>query len=316
VNPDNHHSGDNIPLIDEYRGFLTEDASFKPVYTRFSPQVKELVTIGPADNGGDNVTYKKAIALGVWGYNKISGVKTYHLTISKYGRQEPGHPAGLPYGRWVNFNTPLTTYTRGVVIITDNVVRPAGDKTVASTVPVNGAPAADVGIGALFPQDTKNITIWTNNVVRTAYSPEEYLPANGNPNDPDVIRKNGYIRNANAEFHVNIDPLHASDLVAQYYTLNLSRIITFTVAHELCHATHIHHHHPSQGDDGAYFGIANCPVRYFLNNFNPVNCSTWVAMYITGNWNPATMSTPWGVNQPMQLCTADDNCFSQLQLKK
>ncbi|ASU36390.1 DUF2059 domain-containing protein [Mucilaginibacter xinganensis] len=316
VKPDNHHNGDNISLIDEYRGFLTEDDSYNPVYKRFSPQVKELITLGLANMNAADQQYKSAIKMGALGYSRASGVKVYHLSNSRYGQREPGEPSGVTYGRWVNYNTPLHTYTRGIVIITNSVVRPAGDKTVASTVPVNGASAADTRSGGIYPEDTQNVVIWTDNVVKTSYKPDEYLPANGNTNDPNVIRKNGYLRAANTEFNVNIDPMHASDLVSQYYTQNLSRIITFTVAHELCHTTHVHHHHLAAGDDGAYDGVAGCPVRYWLNNYNPVNCSTWVAMYITGKWNPATLTTPWGINQPMQLCTSGDNCFSQLQLKK
>jgi hypothetical protein len=316
VKPDNGHPGDNIPLIDEYRGFLAEDDSYSPVYKRFSPQVKELITLGLANMNPADEQYKSAIKMGSLGYGRASGVKIYHFTNSRYGQHEPGEPFGVSYGRWVNYNSPLTKYTRGIVILTNSVPRPAGDKTVASTVPINGAPAADTHLGGLFPEDTQYVVIWTDNVVRTSYKPGEYLPANGNPNDPDVIRKSGYLQAANAEFHVNIDPMHASDLISQYYTLNLSRIITFTVAHELCHTTHVHHHHPTDGDDGAYKGVSTCPVRYFLNNFNPVNCSTWVAMFITGKWDPGALTTPWGAGDQMRLCTAGDNCFSQLQLKK
>ncbi|WP_428330572.1 hypothetical protein [Mucilaginibacter sp.] len=314
VKPDNNHPGDNIPLIDEYRGFLIEDDNYKPVYKRFSPQNKELFTIGLADFDALNEKYKLAIKAGSQGYERASGVKTYHFTNSKYGQHEPGEPGGVIFGRWVNVNSPLQTYTRAVVINVNNAARDANDKSSASTVPIHGV---SEGIGALYPEDTEVVSIWNQNVIKTSYKPEEYLPANGNPGDPNVIRKMGYIRAANAEFHVNIDPLHASDLVSQYYTQNLSRIITFSVTHEIGHATHMHHHHLSEpGEKGYYHGVANCPMRYWQNNFEPVNCSTWVAMFITGNWNPATLTTPWGINQPMQFCKTDDNCFGGLMLKK
>lgn len=314
VKPDNNHPGDNIPLIDEYRGFLVEDDSYKPVYKRFSPQNKELFTIGLADFDALNAQYKPAIKAGSQGYERASGVKTFHFTNSKYGQHEPGEPSGVLFGRWVNVNTPLKVYTRAIVINVNDAARDANDKASASTVPIHGVPE---GVGALYPEDTQVVTIWNQNVNKTAYKPEEYLPANGNPNDPNVIRKMGYIRDANAEFHVNIDPMHASELVERYYTLNLSRVITFSVTHEIGHATHMHHHHLSEpAEKGFYHGVANCPMRYWQNNFEPVNCATWVAMFITGNWNPATLTTPWGINQPMQFCKTDDNCFGGMALKK
>jgi hypothetical protein len=173
---------------------------------------------------------------------------------------------------------------KGVLVINvNNAVREENDKASASTVPIHGVPAS---VGALYPEDTELVNTWNQNLVKTSYKPEEYLPANGNPNDPDVIRKMGYIRAGNAEFHVNIDPLNASELVDRYYTQNLSRIITFSVTHKIGHATHRHHHHLAEpGKNGNYHGVADCPMRYWQNNFEPLNCSTWTAMFITGNWN-------------------------------
>jgi hypothetical protein len=77
-------------LIDEYRGFLVEDESYKQVYKRFSPQNKELFTIGSAHFDALNEKYKPAIKAGSQGYEWASCVKTFHFTNSKYGQHERG----------------------------------------------------------------------------------------------------------------------------------------------------------------------------------------------------------------------------------
>ncbi|MDB5089574.1 MAG: hypothetical protein JWR09_3568 [Mucilaginibacter sp.] len=320
VKPDNHHNGDNIPLIDEYRGFLTEDDSYKPVYTRFSPQVKELITIGLADKSAPDEQYKSSIKIGALGYGKVSGVKIYHLTNSKYGQHEPGQPSVVVYGRWVNYNTPLTVYTRGVTIYASDQQNPDPDPDVqlayGTTLPLFEMDAAhNTFNGAMLPEETRGITIWLYNMTHHAYEPSEYLPAALNLTR-DVIRKNSYITKANAEFHVNIDTLTVSRLVAQYYYVNISRIISFTTAHELCHSTFIHHHHFSEGGNGFFKGATTCPVRYWMNNFIAQDACTWVAMYITGKWDPGSLTTPWGPGDQMKLCTTGDDCFHQLKLKK
>lgn len=319
VKPDNSHPGDNIPLIDEYRGFLTEDDNYKPIYKRFSPQVKELITIGLADMSGPGEQYKGPIRIGSQGYGKVSGVKVYHLTNSKYGQHEPGEPGVVSYGRWVNFNSPSSTYTRGVTIYASDQPNPDPDQDVqlayGTTSPLFAMDAAHNNFnGAMLPEETRGITIWLYNINHHAYEPSEYLPA-ALKLTPDVIRKNSYITRANAEFHVNIDTLTVSKLVAQYFYVNIARVISFTTAHELCHATHIHHHHFNE-KDGFFKGATTCPVRYWMNNYIAQNASTWVAMYITGLWNPGALTTPWGAGDQMKLCTVGDNCFAQLQLKK
>jgi hypothetical protein len=320
VKPDNHHNGDNIPLIDEYRGFLTEDDNYKPVYKRFSPQVKELITIGLADMSGPGSQYKEPIKIGALGYGKASGVKIYHLTNSKYGQHEPGEPSIVSYGRWVNYNSPLTTYTRGVTIYASDQQNPDPDPDVqlayGTTMPLFSMDGAHRNFnGAMLPEETRGITIWMYNINHHAYEPSEYLPA-ALHNDTTNQRKNGYIKKANAEFHVNIDTLTASTLVAQFYYVNIARIISFTVAHEICHATYIHHHHFGGGNTSMFQGVSTCPVRYWMNNYIPENASTWVVMFITGLWNPATLTTPWGPGDQMKLCTAGDDCFHQMKLKK
>jgi hypothetical protein len=314
VRPDNGHNGDNIPLIDEYRGFLTEDEHFKPVYTRFSPRFKELITIAPSGEDALNTKYKQAIKTGVLNYAGASQIRVYHLTNAQYGMHEPGEPAGIAHGRWVNYNSPLHTYTRGVVVFVNAGANPADADALASTDPIAGA--AHASIGALLPEETKAVNVWFQNITGSAYKPNEYLPLNGHSDDPDVIRKIGYIQNANAQFHVVIDPYHASDLVAEYLEPNYGRVIEFSVGHELGHATNIHHHHLSEGEVGYFKGNLACPMRYWMSNKIGENTATWVAMYITGKWDPGTFTTPGASGQPMAFCTGEDNCFGQLQLKK
>jgi hypothetical protein len=321
VKPDNHHNGDNIPLIDEYRGFLTEDDNYKPVYKRFSPQVKELITIGLANMSAPGEQYKSSIKIGALGYGKVSGVKVYHLTNSRYGQHEPGEPAVVSYGRWVNYNSPLSVYTRGVTIYASDQQNPDPDPDVqlayGTTMPLFSMDGPHRNFnGAMLPEETRGITIWLYNITHHAYEPAEYLPADPHGNDADNRRKNGYIKKANAEFHVDIDTLTVSRLIAQFYYVNIARIISFTVAHEICHATYIHHHHFGGGATSMFQGVSTCPVRYWMNNYVAENASTWVAMYITGKWDPGTLTTPWGADYQMKLCTTEDDCFHQMKLKK
>src|SRR6185312_4093016 len=132
VKPDNGHPGANIPLIDEYRGFMTEDDSFNPVYTQLSPQKKELFTIGLADMSSTGQTYKTAIRSGAMGYGLITGVKIYHFSNSKYGRLESSI-MNSTYGRWVNFNSPTDKHLHAIAIYADDhpAVRDESKKALA-----------------------------------------------------------------------------------------------------------------------------------------------------------------------------------------
>ncbi|SHL98825.1 hypothetical protein [Mucilaginibacter sp. OK098] len=323
VRPDNGHPGDNIPLIDEYRGFLTEDNNYKPVFKRLSPQVKELFTVGLADKSGYGTTYKAAIRAGAFGYAKVTKVQVYHFTDSKYGHHEPGQPSVVTYGRWINFNSPTDVRTCGVVIYADDNPNPDTDpasvKALATTFPIFDISRAGYH-GGQVPNETKEIHLWTYYVTRgVPFKPTEFLPDHPGGNDAYAQRMSANIRAANAEFHVNIDPNHASPIVAQYLEVNIARIITFTVAHELCHATNIHHHHVADAntDDLAFFkGVSTCPVRYWMDNHYTVNCMTWQQMWIFGLWDPGQMTTPWGPGDVMSLCTHGDDCFHQMELKK
>jgi len=317
LKPDNGNLGDNIALIDEYRGFLTEDDSFSPVYNRLSPQVKELFTIGLADMTGFGATYKAAIRAGAMGYGKVTNVKVYHFSNSKYGRPE-NSIMNSTYGRWVNFNSPTDKHLHGIAIYADDhpAVRPDQAKALATTIPLIGVDAGNQTTGAFVPDEVKEIHLWTDYIVNVQpFKPNEFPPDQQPGHEAFARRMATAIAATNAEFHANIDVNHASPVVAQYYDVNITRLITFTVAHELCHATHIHHHHIADGgsDEMAYFkGVGNCLIRYWGDSDFMPNCATWRQMYIFGLWNPASMLSPG--RQPMVLCTSQDDCFHQMKL--
>ena len=317
LKPDNGNLGDNIALIDEYRGFLTEDDSFSPVYTRLSPQVKELFTIGLADMTGFGATYKAAIRAGAMGYGKVTNVKVYHFSNSKYGRPE-NSIMNSTYGRWVNFNSPTDKHLHGIAIYADDhpAVRPDQAKALATTIPLIGVDAGNQTTGAFVPDEVKEIHLWADYIVNVQpFKPNEFPPDQQPGHEAFARRMATAIAATNAEFHATIDVNHASPVVAQYYDVNITRLITFTVAHELCHATHIHHHHIADGrsDEMAYFkGVGNCLIRYWGDSDFMPNCATWRQMYIFGLWNPASMLSPGG--QPMVLCTSQDDCFHQMKL--
>jgi hypothetical protein len=314
--PDNGHPGDNIALIDEYRGFLTEDDDFNPVYTRLSPQVKELFTIGLSNMTAYGALYKTAIRVGALGFGKATNVTVYHFSNSKYGYHETDI-SNSTYGRWVNYNTPLNKHVHAIAIYADDNPGPSGnDNVLATTIPLAGI--NHPGNGAFVPDDIREVHLWTNYIVnQQPFKPNEFLPERPQGNDLFAQRMATHIAETNAEFHVHIDANHASPVVAQYYQINIARIISYTVAHELCHTTNIHHHHVADGqtDPLAFFkGEANCLIRYWGDSDYPINCATWRQMYIFGLWNPASLITPGG--QPIVLCRTGDACFFQMKLKK
>ena len=318
VRPDNHHDGDNMPLIDEYRGFLTEDDDYKPVYKRFSPQVKELITIGLVDKSANGAVYKEAIKIGALGYTRVTNVKVYHLTDSKYGKKEDG--SSLKYGRWVNYNSPQTTHTHGVVIYAYDTPSPRvdGAGVLANTGPTFSlTPIPDGYEGGQVPDDTNMIELWAYNIANTndytIKAPSWYLPR-PQGNDDFNQTANSHIRHANDEFHLNMDIYHFGNVVRPRVPQLVNQLISFTIAHELCHATNIPHHRFSEGDPGSYKGVSTCPVRYWLDWTQEDSHADWLPMFFSGAWNPATMTTPYG--DRMSLCTVADNCFSKLRLKK
>ncbi|RWY54068.1 hypothetical protein [Mucilaginibacter gilvus] len=316
VKPDNGHPGDDIALIDEYRGFLTEDDDFKPLYSRLSPQVKELFTIGLSNMTAYGASYKTAIRVGALGYGKATNITVYHFSNSKYGYHE-NEIGNSTYGRWVNYNTPLNKHVHGIAIYADDIPGPDGkDNVLATTIPLSGLDHP--GNGAFVPGDIREVHLWTNFIVnKQPFKPGEFLPERPQGNDLFAQRMATRIAETNAEFRVHIDANHASPVIAQYYEVNIARIISYTVAHELCHATNIHHHHVADGqtDAMAFFkGDANCLIRYWGDSDYPINCATWRQMYIFGLWNPASMITPGG--QLITLCRTGDACFFQMKLKK
>lgn len=319
LKPDNGHPGDGIALIDEYRGFLTEDDDYKAIFKRFSPQKKELITIGLANLTANGETFKKQIKDGALNYGKASDLVIYHLTNSKYGYHED--IAGTNYGRWTNYNSPMAKHAHGVVIYADDkrAAEEKRAKALATTFPIFSEDKAGF-LGNMTPEETKEIHLWTVYIINDVpFKRTEFMPDHAEGMDDFEQRMFRNIAAANAEFHVNIDPNNASPLVAQHIASNIQHIISYTVSHELGHATNIHHHNaanPGPDDINYYKGSPNCVMRYWMDNHYPENCMTWMQMWIFGLWNPASMTTPKGGTDFIKLCTTGDDCFHQLKLKK
>ncbi|MCO5946063.1 hypothetical protein [Mucilaginibacter flavidus] len=312
VKPDNHRTGDNIPLIDEYRGFLVEDDNYKPVYARLSPEVKELFTIGLADKSAFGEMYKAEIKTGAMGYSRITEVKVYHYTNSKYGMFETGDR--YKYGRWINFNSPSGVKTHGVAIFAYDTPNEKGDpNALGSTKPIFDVDSNKGYNGAQTPDYTDYVELWTYNLInlndQIAKAKTWYLPAN---TDNFHLQVDPHILHVNAQYHLHLDPATFSNVVAAHTPEMIKQIISFTIAHEICHATNIRHHQPGV-KDGAYEGVSTCPVRYWLDFSQEQNHADWLTLFFAGKWNPATLVTPDGY--PMGLCTTEDNCFYQLKLK-
>lgn len=323
VLPDNKHPGDDISLIDEYRGFLVEDEQYKQVHQRFSANTKDLVCVALADKSHYGQQYKAAVRKGVFGYGKVTTVKMHYLSNSAYGQAEPG--IKTDYGRWVNWNSPLEHHTDGVVIYCFDVQNPAGvgdseeavfkRQSLASTGPI--FEMTKDYLGGQPPSQTNYVMMWTYDIIHFNEQVNNartwYLPKSKAGNDKFNQEVNRHVMHANTYFGKHIDTLTMGTLVDAQADINIGRLIAATVAHEICHATGIHHHHLGQ-KWGDYFGVSSCPMRYWFAEDTEGDHADWIPMFLTGIWDPSTETTPEGDN--MKLCPKDDNCFSQLRLKK
>ena len=232
----------------------------------------------------------------------------------------------MEYGTWVNYNSPLSVKTHCVSIYAYDIANPAGIRDVAkrqsmaSTGGISAVADRSDYTGAQVPDDTKSVYLWIYDLEHyndfTAMAPKWYMPANPDGHNWWNIIVNKHVMHANRIFHVNMDTLHLSDIVKPRSLNNLSLMVTYIVSHELCHATNIHHHHPSEGDNGSYLGVSNCPVRYWMDAQTDTDWADWVPMFLSGLWDPTTMTTPYGPLDRIRLCTTGDNCFKQLKLKK
>ncbi len=327
VKPDNGHNGDNIPLIDEYRGFAVEDNDYNPIYTRLQPDQKELFTIAERAGSGTNSEYKADIRLGVKNWSRLTKVTVWHLTHDKYAKFDEVN--NVKYGRWVNYNSPLLLKTHGVVICAEDNL---DHKAYATTFPINNNPR-----GSGPPDETNYVALWIKGV--WLYDgPVIPDPTNASVNLPDDYTINAlkwfkpaspggswnntvntHVLHANATFHTNMDVNNLSTVVQSTFPARMHAFATFNVTHELCHATNIAHHSFNGGNgsfDGMFKGDKNCLIRYFLTIENDVDfpdCSDWAIMFESGAWNMASGKTPYGTD--FTLCTSVDDCFHQLKLK-
>lgn len=303
--PDNHRKGDNISLIDEYRGFLTQDESYGSVYQRLSPKDKELFTISQNSSSLYNIQYKRAIRDGAMGYAMCTGITVYHFVDDDYGQKE----GGLTYGRWVNYNSPLPHHTQGVAIYISPTANPNNAESLASTAPLNdGGPGYQ---GGQPPSKTKAVIIWFPTLADSAVL-HWYKPLVA---DTSWFRRgqlNLHIKHANQAFMQNMDTSTFAFTVASHFSANIGHMLSFTVAHEIGHATGVHHHHMANDDNG--HGVGNCPMRYWFTWDVEGYCADWMPMFFAGKWDPSVFMTPDGT--PMQFCKSDDNCFYQINLKE
>jgi hypothetical protein len=323
--PDNNHPGDDISLIDEYRGFMTEDKDDKPEYTRFTPETKELFTVGLTDKSAFGKIFKSSVREGALNYRKLTKVTVYHFTSSVYAIAEEG--VNAHYGRWVNWNSPIYHHTDGVIIYCYDTQNPSSipenddgnhkKQSLGSTGPVFAQ--TDGYTGAQPPAETDFVEIWTYDIthfneqvvnLRTWYLPKR---PEGNDNFNKSINK--HVLHANQLYHVNLDPMTLSNIADPQAARNLPLLISYTVTHEIGHATNVHHHHLAQEKQGGfYMGVSNCPMRYWFDTGQEDDHADWIPMFASGLWDPTKLKTPSGVS--MELCKTDDNCFSQMKLKK
>ena len=318
--PNNGHNGDNIYLLDEYRGFVI-DSNGKAGYRRLDPLRKELFVLATLFSEDQHPDLIKA---GAKLYSNATGVKTLTIGLTAETILYK-HANGMHNSRFascVNFNTPFHHYTYGVPVY----FNPAAYQAEACTGRVPGIPE---GVGAQTPEDDDYISLFWANMKKTILPKAKwFLPYS---TDPDAAPRK-HLRHAIEEFHYTIDTNIMGTSIEQNIDTLISRYAEWNIMHELGHATNMPHHHlndptepdPTDGKQisvGYYRGVSTCPMRYWfmtvLVNKTRPECainSDRIEALISGAWNP--ISGLWPDKSPMKFCTTEDNCLSKLSLKK
>lgn len=313
VKPDNGHYGDNILLIDEYRGFVFPHAAdnFQAKFERLSPNQKELFI-------KSEEKYADAIEKGVKIYGDATKIRT--LFFKQGGYLSFGSGAISQFARIITFNSPLKHETPAIIVYANNQLIPGVNKGTQATNML--MPNVALGNGAYFPLQVDYIYMCIDNIEKDILKLANWFhplcETKGNQCFPGDNRT---ILRTNAAFNTHIDTLTAGVVIKQNIASLITEMVTFSVAHELGHATHVHHHnltHPGNNAEespGYYTGVSNCPMRYWAltGSFEEATIYQWYLLYLTGNWKPSTGKTP--LKDVFEYCKKTDNCFYQLDLK-
>jgi hypothetical protein len=325
LKPVNGNMGDDIYIIDEYRGFYVEVDKEKK-YTRFKANVKELVTFSRGD-------FRKEAGQGTLQFGKVAQVKTYTMNaFSDMNYVATNASMNSLYPKWLNYNSPTRHLTSLVVVWptyrpelktnTDltqkykpHVLASYKHEADAST---NNLPGVPDGTGAYYPADVDYI------ILRLDYTAGGFLehknwfhPACDSVGQcfPGDVK---HALHANQLYQAGIDTNILSTTLQNSIPSLMSRFVVFETVHELGHATNIHHHNVSDPDAehslAYYKNDINCPMRYWCTTGLCQNNYDWMIMFWAHKWDPGSMVTPSGTN--MQFCTKQDDCKHQMDLKK
>ncbi|MBI3232881.1 MAG: hypothetical protein HYZ42_02375 [Bacteroidetes bacterium] len=320
------NKGDDIYVIDEYRGFYVEVDKVKK-YTRFKANTKELVTFSKGD-------HRKETGEGTILFGNITGIKTY--TMNAYTNMDlvASHPSmNSLFPKWLNYNSPTQHLTSLVVIwptfraelinktdlskkFQPHVLTSFTHDADAST---NNLPSTPDGNGAYYPSEVDYI------IMRLDYTLDNLLiehinwahPACDSVGEcvPSIMRHSVH---ANKLYNAGIDTNTLSITISNSLPSLLAQFVIYETVHELGHATHVHHHNvddPDPSNSFAYYkNSIYCPMRYWCTTGICENTYDWMVMFWANKWNPGSMVAPNGIE--MKFCTDQDNCFNQMSLKK
>ncbi|MEO7719736.1 MAG: hypothetical protein ABIY70_26315 [Capsulimonas sp.] len=281
--------GDGFSLYEEYRGFLIDNPDHSETFQRLGQEKRKLFVF---PTGDDREIYRQGADL----YANASGVDVYYV----HQRARLKDIGGTFNPRWINFNTTPYSTPQAAVWMMDLHLP---DKT-AFTRPVAGSdearpqcPMTTDCIAISRPAITHEIDDWAG--VLPANTPMESLFPDAQQGCTD-----GHIDVAEAE----------ATMQARKPAL-VDRLILFSAAHELGHATGGRHHGLDQYLDYASHnnltkkqnkdaqekwyssGDHDCLMRYWHFDTN----WTEFMLFLAGKWNLLTPSTggKWG------FCSAD-----------
>ena len=319
--PDNKHPGDDISMLDEYRGFAV-DSDARPAFVRTDPTQKDLF-VCRAETGDQYIAMVKG---GASLYTKICGITTHVIgntaTTFKCVSSVAGHDNKYPNS--INYNSPEQKHHSYAICMhvelqpseANGGVHDDGSRPEANTVPIVPNPP-----GAQLPCETDFVNIFLTTVRDVELAPKATWLS---PVNPGPGGGKNHLAHAIEDFHYQgVDTPHLSTLVTAHLNDMVTQLCILSIAHEMGHATNIPHHDVGAGHHYNFFsGVSSCPMRYFLSTANVDNATRAdcfknydrMMAFFSQKWDPTTGLWPEGT--PMKFCTTEDNCWSKLQLKQ